>query len=502
MRAYPSGTTRLRAVATALAAGATLAATAGPVVADPPPGGGETTPPRITIDLPASPGQGPWVGWYATPVPVTVSATDAAGLEGLSYRLTGAQTGGGASTSEPLDFTIDTPGVTTIEVTATDVNGNSATRSYGVGVDLGDPTVTFGGTAANGQTIRRGDVRQLTFSCADATTAATSCQARIGEEAFTSGAAVPTASNGTYTVTVTAIDAVGRSTQQPFTYTVVDPLLQVTGNPSISGNPSSARVGDTLIATGATFSPAATLVAYHWKVEGRGFTVLGPTYEVRPEDVGKRISVFAEGFRDDYVRATTGTVGSVLAVTGEIRVTGQPTVRGPAHEGRLLQVDAPDEVLPRPQVIRTLWSIDGTVVETDAPRLLLGASHVGRRITCEQRFSKPGFTEARIPCRFAGGAVSVTVTGDAWAVRRPTTVRGKAKVGRVLRAVPPKLSGVARSHSYQWLRNGKPIRGATGSTYKLRRSDAKRRIKVRVTASTPHRPDVVSVSAAKRVRRP
>ncbi len=39
--------------------------------------------------------------------------------------------------------------------------------------------------------------------------------------------------------------------------------------------------------------------------------------------------------------------------------------------------------------------------------------------------------------------------------------------------------------SYQWLRNGKPIKGATKASYKLQRADAGKKISVRVTGSKP-----------------
>jgi hypothetical protein len=43
--------------------------------------------------------------------------------------------------------------------------------------------------------------------------------------------------------------------------------------------------------------------------------------------------------------------------------------------------------------------------------------------------------------------------------------------------------------------------GTTGATYQLQRDDAQRRISARVTASTAHRPDTVTVSRPKKVRR-
>lgn len=489
---------RCRALVAAVAAVAATAATATASAAEAEPASFDTTPPVIWIEAATSPGEGVWSGWYGEPVSLLVYATDNLGVVTLDYELTGAQTGTGQADQHGVALNIKNQGVTTLDVVATDLFGNTASRVHGVGVDLTDPTVTFGGSAANGQPIRRGEVRPLVSTCTDTPTAILSCQARINDERFGLDEPVPTTANGSYAVTVTAIDAVGRWTERQFAYTVVDPLLQVTGNAAISGNPTTARVGQTLVATGGTFAPAATRVDYHWKVEGRP-EVVAPTYEVRAEDVGKRISLYATGHRAEHEVTSTPTVGSVLAVAGELQVTGQPTVTGTAHEGGVLEVHRPLVITPQPQSERTLWSIGGAVVENTG-RLTLRAEHVGRQISCSQVYSRAGYADGRTPCQFAGGATSVTVTGNAWTVQTPAAVKGKAKVGKRLRAVLPQLSGPAGSYAYQWLRNGKPIAGATASSYKIRKSDAKRRISIRVTATTEHRPDTVSVSTATKVR--
>ncbi|MDQ6525760.1 hypothetical protein RB608_19245 [Nocardioides sp. LHD-245] len=499
---------RCRAIAAAVVATAAAAAasTAAPAQAEP--GLWDSVPPEIQLGIPASPGQGAWAGWYKEPVTMTVNATDNIGVGVIEWTRTGAHEDSGKVGGAGTSLTFTQQGVTNVDVVATDFAGLEAGAEYGVGLDLTDPTIAFGGSAANGQPIRRGEERRLEIGCADVPTAIISCQARIGQDRFGFGEPVPTAANGTYAVHVTAFDAVGRWTEKTFTYTVVDPLLQVTGDPAIAGNPTSATVGQTLTATGGAFAPAATRVDYHWQVAGQPAAV-APTYVVRAEDVGKRISLYASGHRADYVVANTRTVGSVLATPGAFEVAGRPTVSGTARENETLRIVRP-AVTPAPQIIANYWTIDGSVVETDSPSLPLTGSHVGKTIECHQTYALPGYAEVRVPCVFADGSTSVTVVGiaappsgtdSAWSVLVPTALKGKATVGKKLRAVLPQLSGPAGGYAYQWLRNGKPIAGATGASYKVRKGDAKRKIAVQVTASTPHRPDVVSVSSAKKVRR-
>ncbi|MCR1783852.1 hypothetical protein KVF89_15030 [Nocardioides carbamazepini] len=89
----------------------------------------------------------------------------------------------------------------------------------------------------------------------------------------------------------------------------------------------------------------------------------------------------------------------------------------------------------------------------------------------------------------------------AWTATTPAGLKGRAEVGTRLRAVLPQLTAPAGTYSYQWLRNNKPIKKATKATYRIRRTDRGRKISVRVTASAPRLPDLVSVSPAERVRR-
>ncbi|MCR1783853.1 hypothetical protein KVF89_15035 [Nocardioides carbamazepini] len=568
-----------------------------PAHADLPPGG-DNTPPKITVTIPPS----PWEGWYPGPVNVTISATDAAGIEGLSYTLTGAQTGGDNSDFEPLDLTISEQGTTTINITATDANGLQTKQKYGVGVDLTDPTLTVGGTLTDGADLHTGDVRTVEFTCADAPTGIGSCTAVNDGASLPSGAAVSTAWIGRHTVTVTSTDRVGRTRVRTMAYWVDQPPLTIVSNPVIEGSPTTAYVGQLLRVGGAAFAPTPGYFMYEWLVDGV-FVAQGDTYMPRENELGKRISVRAFGTLTDGYRETyTPAVGNLLIELGPLRVTRQPTIEGnpgavwpgeqlrvsggtfepaassiayrwyagdelvgtgatytarPADVGRTIAVEAvgtraghPDtpsgrvgsilvlnhefgvesgpavsgtprvgeelvmagaRVTPDPEVVRSFWTIGTTVTETATPRLLITQEHAGRTITCHQVVSKPGYADARLPCTFAGGADSVTVaaipgppsagTDAAWSVLVAAAVRGKATVGKRLRAVLPQVSAPAQSWTYQWLRNGKPIKGATQATYRLRTKDAKRRIALRITAVSPTGTVLVSVSPSRKVRR-
>ncbi|WGX95973.1 hypothetical protein [Nocardioides sp. L-11A] len=185
-------------------------------------------------------------------------------------------------------------------------------------------------------------------------------------------------------------------------------------------------------------------------------------------------------------------------------------------------------LLPDPQYVETLWTIDDTTRGDTGHRLLLTAELLGSRISCEQSYSHPGYRSVTLPCAFnagnaglpwvivqarPGGPTTPTptmptpttpttpTTDSAWMATTAAALKGRAEVGARLRAVLPQLTAPASTYSYQWLRSNKPIKKATTATYRIRKADRGRKLSVRVTASAPGQTDLVSVSPVRRVRR-
>ncbi len=78
--------------------------------------------------------------------------------------------------------------------------------------------------------------------------------------------------------------------------------------------------------------------------------------------------------------------------------------------------------------------------------------------------------------------ISVTPPTLALAAGSKVTVSGTAKVGSKLSANHGKWSTAKATYKYQWLRDGKVVKKATGATYKLGTSDAGHKFSVKVTA--------------------
>ena len=80
------------------------------------------------------------------------------------------------------------------------------------------------------------------------------------------------------------------------------------------------------------------------------------------------------------------------------------------------------------------------------------------------------------------------------------TVSGKFVVGKKLTTTAGSWSPSPGTVTYQWLRNGKPIAGATTAGYKLVGKDKGKKVSVQVTVRAPGHLDGTATSAAKKVK--
>jgi hypothetical protein len=89
--------------------------------------------------------------------------------------------------------------------------------------------------------------------------------------------------------------------------------------------------------------------------------------------------------------------------------------------------------------------------------------------------------EQQIAAAVEAGVTLAKAAPTKFAKSPAPAIKGKAKVGKTLRVKAKAWSPTPRL-SYQWLRSGKKIAGATKATYTLRKADLGKRISVKVTA--------------------
>jgi hypothetical protein len=197
--------------------------------------------------------------------------------------------------------------------------------------------------------------------------------------------------------------------------------------PALAGDP---YVGAVLDSTTGLWEGEAIEYTRAWQrceSDGLGcnsiINATGPSYLVTAQDKGKRIQLRVEG------RNGQGNSFADFAYSAQTAVIADPPPPPPAGGGGT----TPGGTTPGP-------TTPGGTTTTPKPAALLKPANL----------KKP-------------------------------TLSGKARVGKRLRCRPGTWSG-SPAMKYQWLRNGKAIKKATKTSYKLTRKDRRRKVSCRVTA--------------------
>ncbi|HEY4094539.1 MAG TPA: DUF2341 domain-containing protein [Baekduia sp.] len=270
----------------------------------------------------------------------------------------------------------------------------------------------------------------------------------------------------------------------------------------IQGTP---RIGHTLTADTSGFSPAATVYSYQWY--DNAVPILGantPTLHLTPEllasgaiAVGDPITVQITGTDDGTTLSPTSQ--PVALDRGQFS-RGTPTISGPAQVGGTLHAN-PGDWTPAGttayQWLRNGDPIDGATTDT----YMLTAADAGQAVSVAVMQSAAGYADdsaTSAPVTVGDVAPPPHDGGDAPVTGTPT-IAGTIRVGQTVTAAPGTWSPSA-TPSYQWLRDGRPIAGATGASYVVVAADAGRQLSVKVTEAPSGVGSESAVSAAYEVQ--
>lgn len=212
-------------------------------------------------------------------------------------------------------------------------------------------------------------------------------------------------------------------------------------------------------------------------------TVKGPVV-TRSVTVPAGVTTFSQAYFEGYIdppgihyQGTQWIDAPALTLADLTPVTpvrpGTPRIRGRHDVGSTLTA-VPGAWGPNGVALRYQWLRAGQPIKgaTRASYRLVRAD-AGRRVA------------VRVTGALAG-TPAVTRTAPAVAVTRLLTAKrpridGRLVVGRTVRALTPGWKPGAIRFTYRWLRDGRPIAGATGKRYDVRRADRGHRIVVVVT---------------------
>jgi hypothetical protein len=336
----------------------------------------------------------------------------------------------------------------------------------------------------------------------------------------TSAAYSPTAADEGKAISVEVTEsaagyAADSATSAPVTVALVEgpgqPTLHV-GEPAMGG---VARVGETVTASPGEWSPSAT-PSYQWFLDGAPIAgATGSSYAIAPGDAGHQLSV-------EVTEEPAGVgPGTALSYASEVQpatfAPGTAAINGTAAVGATLSA-APGNWSPTPAQVGYQWLRDAQpIAGATSSTYAVTAGDAGHKISVTVRVSALGFfpetvttPAVSIPTPAPANEVAITRTNKATPgkqkpgtaklsiVKKPRIV-GAGKVGGKLTASTGTWSVKPASVTYQWLRDGKAIHGATHPSYKLAKADAGAVISVKVTASVPGHGKVTVTSAKVRL---
>ncbi len=277
--------------------------------------------------------------------------------------------------------------------------------------------------------------------------------------------------------------------------------VQPTSSLKITG---SAKPGATL--TASFGKPANTYSEISWFVDGvpqpraTSYNSATSRFAVSAAHSGARIDARLKIYRTDaggnyadgsdtFQRAVVQVSGSrpARALPAAAAPTGRPTV------GRTLsapQVTADPKAKATYQWLRGSTAIKGAT----AKRYKVRAADVGKKVRVRATVARPGW-----PNKY----VRTTTATVAKRAIRPGSVKvvGTPKVGKKLTARTAGWRPKSVKVRYQWLRNGRVIKGATKRQYKVRKADRRKVIRVRVTVKKANYLTVSKTSKGRKIKR-
>jgi hypothetical protein len=255
------------------------------------------------------------------------------------------------------------------------------------------------------------------------------------------------------------------------------------GAPSINGTVS---VGRTVTGDPGDWSASSAALSYQWLLDGTAIDgATSRTYTIDPADQGKELQVRVTGELAGF-KATSATSAPALVAARKLQPSAV-TAGGVFRVGGT--VTAAASAWTPPAALTYQWLRDGSPIAgaTDVSYSPVAAD-AGRLLQVKVTGTAAGYQSA--------SAVSVprTVAGRTTASVSTPTISGTPAVSVAVTAVLADR-GRAKDVDYQWLRDGEPIAGATGSSYTPVPADADRALQVEVSSD-----DVAAVSTAASVR--
>jgi surface antigen len=261
------------------------------------------------------------------------------------------------------------------------------------------------------------------------------------------------------------------------TAAVIPGTFRNTSDPFVTG---TAKVGVPLSADPGGWSPEPTLT---WQWTADGAPIPGATsssFTPSPAELGKHLVVEVTARRPGYLTAMIESTATAAVLPGANSVTQAPAITGLPHVGRTLTA-TPGTWAVAPTSVDYQWYADGVAIANATSSAFTPTeAQLDQRLTVRVTAHADGYQ----PRTASSSSTSPVLLGQAAFTTTPS-LTGTALVGHTLTASPGQFTPAGGTPTYQWLRGGVEISGATARTYVLQPADVGHSVAVRVTVSAP-----------------
>ncbi|MDR2252562.1 MAG: CAP domain-containing protein, partial [Bifidobacteriaceae bacterium] len=236
---------------------------------------------------------------------------------------------------------------------------------------------------------------------------------------------------------------------------------------------TAPKVGVACWASLPTAYPPPDSVDYQWFV-GDSTTVAGVAQSYTPvaADAGKTLTVRMTLNKAGYQTTSVNTVSEGAIANGDLSSATAAVCASPKVG---VACAASASATPAGASVTYVWKVAGQQVST-ASSYTPTAADAGKALTVTATFKLAGYND-----KTADSTAKTIANGDL-GLGTPT-ITGTTQVGSTLTAVTGTWSPTGVTFTYQWLRDGSTITGATSSTYKLVAADSGTKVSIRVTGS-------------------
>ncbi|MDZ5663825.1 Ig-like domain repeat protein [Nocardioides sp. zg-1308] len=294
---------------------------------------------------------------------------------------------------------------------------------------------------------------------------------------------------GNYQWTVTARDAADNVIGSATATFTVDAGLQIVQGPQIEAT-GGTGVGQVVTSVPPAWSEPGVVNSYQWLRDGAKISgATNATYTLTTADFGKSISLQVTGSKPGF--ASEVAISNVIGATagGAPQCTELPAISGTPSLGSRLTGS------------RGTWSGQGTISYSYAwlrdGVLIPGATSTSYTPTEADLSRDLVFRVTASANGYADGlahSAPVRVQSLLATSLPQVSAPSGTGVGATLVAVAPTWNQPDVATSFQWLRSGAPISGATAPTYVLTAADLGKEVSLRATGSKTGFQDAVAVS--------